>query len=342
MTEPPKYSAIILAYNRRQYLLTAVASALEQTLPRERYEVLVFKNFKDAEIDAYLAAHDVRNLTSEANARPRTMRTVLDEARGEVLSFLDDDDVWKREKLASVDREFSRDPTLGYFHNGFDVVDDRLRPYERSPFPQPSERLEIRAGDVRTRPVPPSALRMGFNSSCVSVRRGWLSPFLPSFEHREAEVSDAMMLCAALLSGWSVLADPAKLTQYRYHDSWTNILHYSPDSVGPIADFDTINLRLLYIIAGLASGSTIAPLVADDIEYLRFHRSIFVDTVDWRPSPADFVRFLRAGAQQRSIAPLYLIPLHVLTRISPGRARRAYFRLAEVQRRYVFQGPPAS
>ena len=338
----PAYSVIILAYNRKQYLRTAVSSALDQSLPRDRYEILVFKNFEDPEIDAYLETNGVRNLTSDPDARPRTMRTVLDEAHGDVLCFLDDDDVWMRDKLAVVDREFSRDPTLGYFHNGFDVVDDDLRPFDRSPFPQPGVRLEIRAGDARRRPVPANVLRIGFNSSSVSVRRGWLAPFLPSFEHREAEVSDAMMLCSALLSGWTVLADPARLTQYRYHDSWTNILHYTPDSVGPIVEFDSINLRLLHLIAGLASGTTIAPLLDDDIEHLRFHRSIFVDVVDWRPGLQDFVRFVRGSAKQQNIAPLYLIPLHVLARISPRKARRAYFRFAEAYRKYAFRRPSAA
>jgi glycosyltransferase involved in cell wall biosynthesis len=335
----PRYSVILLAYNRKQYVIPGVTSALNQSLPRDQYEILVFKNFEDPEIDGYLAAHGVRNLTSEPDARPRTMRTVLDEAKADVLCFLDDDDIWLRDKLAFVDREFTADPTLGYFHNGFEVVDENLRPFSRSPFPQPGARLVIRAGDPRSRPVPANALRIGFNSSSVSVRRGWLTPFLPSFEHREAELSDAMMLATALISGWTVTADPTKLTLYRYHDSWTNTLHYTADSIGPIAELDTLNLALLHRLAGLADGTTLAPLIEDDIQYIQFHRSIFVDGVDWRPRVSDYVRFLFGSAQQRNIAPLYLIPLHVMARISRARAREAYFRLAENHRRYSFRGP---
>ncbi len=332
-----RLSVIILAFNRREYLRAAVASALDQTLPRERYEILAFKNFEEPDLERYLSENGVRILTSDPTARPRTMRTVLEEARGEILCFLDDDDIFLREKLAVVDREFSADPTLGYFHNGFQVVDNDLRPYDRTPFPQPERRLLLPAGDGRRRALPPNALRLGFNTSSVSVRRDWLDPFLPSFEPREAEWSDAMMLGCALVSGRGVLVDPVALTQYRYHDSWTNILHYTPDSVGPIAELDSLNIAALELIGRLAVGTTLAPLVADDLEYVRFHRSLFADPVDWRPKVPDFVRFLIGSLEQQSLAPLYLIPLHFLARVSPLGARRAYFRLAARQRQLAFR-----
>jgi glycosyltransferase involved in cell wall biosynthesis len=342
MTEPPRISVILLAFNRMKYVKGGVASALNQTFPRDRYEILVFKNFEDPEIDSYLAANGVRSLTSPPTSRPRTMRTVLQEARGEILCFLDDDDLFLPDKLATVDRVFTEDPTLGYFHNGFVVVDEDLRPFDRTPFPQAERRVYIPAGDGRTRAVPPNVLRLGFNTSSVSVRRNWLTPYLPSFEHREAEWSDTMLLCCALVSGCAVLADPTKLTHYRYHDSWSNILHYSMDSVGPLAEMDTVNVGVLNLIAGVATNSTLAPLVADDLVYARFHRSIFDDRADWRPRLRDFYRFLAGCLHQGNYAPFYIIPLHLLAKVSPVGARRTYFGLAERYRHHSYQSAPGN
>jgi len=339
---PPRLSVIVLAYNRTQYLTTGVASALHQTLPRDQYEILVFKNFENEWIDSYLAAHGVRTLTSEPSARPRTMRTVLEEAKGDVLCFLDDDDLYLPEKLEAVDREFSRDPTLGYYHNGFQVVDEELRPFASAPFPQTRERLVIPAADPHTRSLPRNVLRLGYNTSSVSIRRGWLDPFLPYFETREAELSDAMDLTTALLSGWTFLADPRVLTQYRYHDSWTNVLQYTPESVGRVAEWDTLNLRLLDMIANLAVGTTLAPLVDEDRDYVRFHKSIFVEEETWRPRLSDVARFLASGVRQWYLAPFYLTPLHLLARYSHPSAQRTYFRLADVYRRYSFRRPAGS
>ena len=336
--ESPRISVVLLAFDRERYVRGAVDSVVKQTLPRHRFEILVYKNFVNAELDAYLAAKGVRNLTSEPASRPRTLRTVLQDARGEILCFLDDDDLFAPEKLAYVDRVFTEDPSLGYFHNGFFVMDEAERLLERVPLTQPGQRVYMPSGDVRHRALPPNALLLGFNSSSVSVRRDWLTPFLPSFEHREAELSDAMLLGCALASGCGILADPTKLTYYRFHDSWSNIFHYSEKSIPRIIDFDTVNIGVLKLVSQYASDTTLAPLLDEGLAYLQFHRSLFVDEVDWRPRARDYIRFLRSGVRQRNLAPAYLIPLHMVSRISRPAAQKAYFRIAERYRERRYEG----
>ncbi len=339
MAEAPRISVVILAHDRRAYVRAAVASAIEQTLPRDRYEVLVFKNFQEPDLEPYLAAQGVRVHNYQAAARPQMMRTALHEARGEIFCFLDDDDMFTRDKLASVERTFAADPSLGYLHNGFQVVDEDGKPFDRTPFPQTEARVYLPAGDGRTRRLPTNALRLGFNTSSVSVRRDWLPPFLPSFDHRESEWSDALLLAAALASGRAVLSDPTKLTLYRYHESWTNILHYSPASIERIAELDRLNIAVLRTIETFSTGTSLEPLVDDDLTYVHFHQSLFGDGHDWSPRGRDFARFLIGGLHQRNFAPLYLIPLHFLSKVSRSGARRAYFRLADRYRRRSFHAP---
>ena len=338
MAGPPRISVVLLAFDREKYVRGAVASAVHQTLPRHRFEVLVYKNFANPDLDSYLEANGVRNLTSEPASRPRTLRTVLQDTRGEILCFLDDDDLFAPEKLAFVDRVFTEDPSLGYFHNGFFVMNEEERLLGRTPVPQPGQRIYMPPGDVRHRSLPPNALLMGFNSSSVSIRRDWLPPFLPSFERREAELSDAMFIGCALASGCGILADPTKLTYYRFHDSWSNIFHYSEKSIPRIVDFDTVNIGVLKMVSQYASGTTLAPLLDEGLAYLQFHRSLFADEVDWKPRPRDYLHFLRNGVRQRNLAPAYLIPLHVISRISRPTAQRAYFRIAERYRELTYEG----
>lgn len=342
MTGAPRISVIMLAHDRKRYVMGGIASAVNQTLPRDRYEILVFKNFQDPEIDAYLERQGVRILDSPPESRPRTMRTVLAEARGEILAFLDDDDRYAPDKLATVDRVFSEDPSLGYFHHDFFVMDDAEKRLERSPFPRLTQRVYIPAGDVRFRALPSNALKIGFNSSSVSVRRDWLPPFLESFERREAELSDAMLLDCALASGCAILADPVQLTYYRYHDSWSNILHYTDESVPRIVDFDTVNIAVLEMVLSHAVGTPLAELLEEGLAYLRFHRSLFVDPPDWSPRARDVLRFLSEGIHQRDPGPAYLIPLYVMSRISRPAAQRAYFRIAEIYRSQAYRSAPGN
>ena len=46
----PTLSVIVTAYNRKEFLLEALQSAVNQTLKREEYEIICIKNFKDAKI----------------------------------------------------------------------------------------------------------------------------------------------------------------------------------------------------------------------------------------------------------------------------------------------------
>ena len=342
MSGAPRISVILLAHDRRKYVVGGVASAVNQTLPRDRYEILVYKNFQDPEIDGYLQRQGVRVFDSPAESRPRSMRTVLEEARGEVLSFLDDDDRYAPDKLAAVDRAFSDDPSLGYFHHDFFVMDDTEKLLERSPFPRLAQRVYIPAGDVRSRALPPNALKLGFNSSSVSVRRNWLVPFLELFDRREAELSDAMLIDCALASGCAILADPTRLTYYRYHDSWSNILHYSEKSVDRIVDFDTVNIAVLEMVLGYVPGTPLAALLEEGLAYLRFHRSLFVERPDWSPRVRDVLHFVADGIHQRDLGPAYLIPLYVVSRVSRSAARRAYFRIAGIYRRRAYRSAPGS
>jgi glycosyltransferase involved in cell wall biosynthesis len=110
----PLISVIVTAYNRKEFLYQAVSSALRQTLPREFYEVIVVKNFEEREIDRRLEESGVRSILSEAPEQGEHLAAALEEAKGEVLSFLDDDDVFSTGKLEAVRSAFRREGVV--FH----------------------------------------------------------------------------------------------------------------------------------------------------------------------------------------------------------------------------------
>jgi glycosyltransferase involved in cell wall biosynthesis len=59
----PFISVIITAHNRREFLLDAVNSALNQTLPKDEYEIIIVKNF--SEYDDILKNLGSRNLINK-------------------------------------------------------------------------------------------------------------------------------------------------------------------------------------------------------------------------------------------------------------------------------------
>jgi len=54
MVTDPYISVVVTAYDRKKYLLGAVLSALNQTISKDLYEVIVVKNFHDETIDQQL------------------------------------------------------------------------------------------------------------------------------------------------------------------------------------------------------------------------------------------------------------------------------------------------
>jgi glycosyltransferase involved in cell wall biosynthesis len=112
----PFISVIITAHNRREFLLDAVNSALNQTLPKDEYEVIVVKNFEDERIDKFLEEHNVKNIVTNEGPLGAKIAKGVEESRGEVISLLEDDDLWLPQKLEKVKQVF-QDENVIYYHN---------------------------------------------------------------------------------------------------------------------------------------------------------------------------------------------------------------------------------
>jgi Glycosyltransferases involved in cell wall biogenesis len=112
----PFISVIITAHNRREFLLEAVNSALNQTLPKDEYEIIVVKNFEDERIDKFLEEHGVRNIVTNEGPLGAKIARGVEESKGEIISFLEDDDLWLPQKLEKVKQVF-QDENVIYYHN---------------------------------------------------------------------------------------------------------------------------------------------------------------------------------------------------------------------------------
>lgn len=92
----PYISVIIPAYNRIQYVKEAINSVLFQTLDRNKYEVIVVTNIDLPEIDR------IRIIKTNEKWQGAMVSQAIEEARGEVISLLDDDDLFLPNKLEVV------------------------------------------------------------------------------------------------------------------------------------------------------------------------------------------------------------------------------------------------
>lgn len=110
----PFISVIVTAYNRKQFLLEALKSVVNQTLSRDKYEVIVTKNFEDKEIDDYIKINNIINFSKEDFWNEP--RNVLEKTNGEVITFLDDDDLYSKDRLERIYKVFKK-LDIGYYCN---------------------------------------------------------------------------------------------------------------------------------------------------------------------------------------------------------------------------------
>lgn len=196
----PLISVIITAYNRREYVRQAVQSVLNQTLSREKYEVILSKNF-ETEYDKEWEAQGVRLLYFESGVLGLRIADALQHCHGKIIAFLDDDDWWEPEKLKHVEYVWLKHPDTMYYHHSmifeFDQVIDQT--WRRL-------MMGFKGRWMRTHPW--------YNSSSAVVAKDVLIAKL-EFLKKISLAPDLFYYFAALTVGGRIMFADMKLTHYR-------------------------------------------------------------------------------------------------------------------------------
>jgi glycosyltransferase involved in cell wall biosynthesis len=113
-------SVIIPTWNRAREVCNAIDSALGQTLPP--LEVIVVDDGSTDETPKVLARYgDGIRVVRQNNQGVAAARNAgIAVARGELVAFLDSDDIWQPRKLELQAARFDTDPGLGLVHCGVD------------------------------------------------------------------------------------------------------------------------------------------------------------------------------------------------------------------------------
>jgi glycosyltransferase involved in cell wall biosynthesis len=218
----PRVSVVVVAYQRADFVRDAVRSVIGQTLEPSQFEVVLLTDVTNLDLGPMGNAGRVVQVALPPGSWGEWVLSALPECHGEVLCFLDDDDLFDRGKLASVLSTFDRHPSVGYYHNRI------------SRFVEASSPSQPYAPDTRGRPVGPDCGLVeasqktravidrlfwdagGFNDSAIAVRREVLASHGPLMAELELGHSLALFYAAAL-GKWDLFFDATPLTRYRIH-----------------------------------------------------------------------------------------------------------------------------
>ncbi|HTP56099.1 MAG TPA: glycosyltransferase family 2 protein [Thermoplasmata archaeon] len=231
MVDAVEVSVVIGAFRRSAHLPAAVRSVRDQTLGRDRFEIVVTKSFADPSVDAALAADGVRVIQDDEPVIGRWLLRAVRAGRGPIVAFLDDDDEFEPDRLARIVETFRAHPDLGFYRNRVRVIDGDGRAVP----PERWRRHEVDAARDASGPMYRAAhdkrglWRTGardgwatFNSSTMAIRRELLDGAVGAAFERTMQ-PDQFLFLAGLVAPFGVFLDDRRLTRYRYYGG--NVSH---------------------------------------------------------------------------------------------------------------------
>ncbi|MGB9763523.1 MAG: glycosyltransferase family 2 protein [Minisyncoccia bacterium] len=219
--EEPYISVIITAHNRKEFLKDAINSVLNQTFEKSFYEIIVIKNFEDQEIDNLIDENKIISLkTRDDSLIGEDLALGIERAKGEVISFLDDDDLFMPKKLETVYNYFKKYENLVYLHNSEYFIDEKGNPTR---FWVKDLNEDVVLNHVKDLNIL-SKLRiygLFFNMSSISVRKNKILPYLENLKKINSNQDDFVFFISLYkFPNLSILLKQ-KLTKYRIHQSTT-------------------------------------------------------------------------------------------------------------------------
>jgi len=223
LVKKPFISVIVTAYNRRKFIRHAVDSVLNSAIPGDEYELIVVKNFRDEYVDDILKKVGGRSILMDSASIGVMVALGINVARGDVITFLDDDDKYLPSRLRIIKEGFESDPSLIYYHNNVITINEA----DEVIYDKLVEETNIyNAVVAHNRGDKLSAFKrygwnLGLRSSSMAVKREFIRKWT-NIIRRFPDLIDVLIFLLALAEKGTVIHDPRRLTYYRVSSTSTS------------------------------------------------------------------------------------------------------------------------
>jgi glycosyltransferase involved in cell wall biosynthesis len=145
-------SVVVTCHNLERYIGAAIDSVLAQDYAGPVEVLVVDDGSTDSSAEVIASRAGVRYLRTPRNLGV-LMATVLGlrETHGELVFFLDGDDVWRADKLQLMVERFAADPELGLLTHDLEYIDGGGRPLARTSRPGQAMRTASNDDDAMIR-----------------------------------------------------------------------------------------------------------------------------------------------------------------------------------------------
>lgn len=216
----PKLSVLVMTYKRKEFIVGALESVLNQTLTRSEYEIICSIGFRDDELSRFLRENDIKEIFCDGTVGEMLTQGIL-ACNSDFVVFLEDDDQFRNDKLERALLAFQKYGCV-YYHNNVQLIDvdgnkiiHRVEPYHMQVphsyvwYPVRGYRMVLKH-------------RGDFNLSSIAVARTEIIKYCDTLK-TITTCPDSIIFFLLMQKNLSLCFDAETTTQYRIHKSETNM-----------------------------------------------------------------------------------------------------------------------
>ena len=297
-------SVIIQSYNRPDFLYEAIQSVLSQET-EYNIELIVVKNYYDLKVDELLNSVGAINIKSEDDTFLGKIMEGLSHSTAKVVSFLDDDDLFTKEKVQTVVDEFHLNPRLIYYHNFFDEIDvsGNIR---QSVLMKPSkDDVLINTSNTKKNKQKELYYFYSFyNTSSISIRKNEFMAYFNKHSEFRAKPLDSNFFLSACASGFDIKISNRVLNLYRLHGNNITFNSKNPQDI----EYLRKDLDRQETMGNIHKGKFVYPLIqASRLDTLFI--SFFSKYNVMKPKFGDYILFAYFSFKRRNLVQFILISM---------------------------------
>lgn len=219
----PLFSVIVVAYNRKDYIMEAIQSVLIQTIEKDHYEIIVIKNIVDPMIDTFLKKHNILNINSEEKTLSGKISESAQIANGEYLCFLEDDDLWSPNRLSHFSSLLNNFCQVDYYHNGhvhFISRKQKVVLFNGSEEDKSVHLINTLSAKCSFKEFNKlTKNHSSYNLSSMIIKKDLVLSNLELFSEFGNDFVDGLIFYISVIFGSNLLIDKRKLTAVRVHSN---------------------------------------------------------------------------------------------------------------------------
>lgn len=291
----------------------------------------MIKNFRHEFTDELCSSGKATCVDSNEPSMGKFLAAGMEKCTGDILVFLEDDDIWADSKLEAVESHFRKNEKLGYFHNAVIPISEdeensfRTREYESPDWAGTDqylikEPMSEKAGVLKLGRYFPD-----FNLSSIAVKKAILNKNMGWLENAVTAV-DTFIFLMALESNNSILLSREQLTKYRRHSlnqsgKAGNDARSSLESLYAFTSKALLAYKIIEDWSEKTGKSQIRKIAARRVAFTRVLNSIQSPEVNRLGTARKGLKLVKYAGTFHPRLNLQAILLSIVYLISPGYAR---------------------